>query len=405
MVYDILIISKKEIPETKILLHEPFCIRTVKKCGLCKEIINIDDEDDHMKENHREITCKFCHRKFPQNLIELHFLNCEEQPAECKYCSFHLLLRDKKEHEYICGAKTEYCQNCRKFIPIKDYDAHSVTSCYPEETFLHHHIDVNNIPVITKNKKPRGSIRDAAKFGLLNDNKKSHDEKKLEIKERDVHKELGDKIEELNRNKKDTKDKTEEIKITEEKKLPVFHKLSQDQKHIRQVEIHANLHDKINLNSHPHQEKKHKVINFEEANSKRSPDKIKINMQSTSHNINSKEYEINVDSNKNYKEINNKNLKEKQKLVNHDIMSTEKIIRNPSKDIKSIKSIKSNNPTSKIILNNTKNKYFATHNNSDKHEIPEIKAPNLNHIDHGIPGNIEQVVNSKSVKGKFYFKI
>ena len=77
------------------MLHEPFCTRTVKKCGICEELFNIEDEEDHMKENHTEINCKFCEEKFPKTLIDIHSANCDDKPTECKYCSLHMLLKEK----------------------------------------------------------------------------------------------------------------------------------------------------------------------------------------------------------------------------------------------------------------------------------------------------------------------
>ena len=203
MVTNILILSKKEIPENKFMLHEPFCLRTVKRCRLCEEIINIDDEEDHMNDNHKEIQCIFCKRKIPENLIQLHHENCGEKPAECAYCTLNLVQKEKKDHEYVCGAKTEYCQNCRQYIPIRDFEIHLIQSCFPEETYLNHQIDIRNLPVVKK--KSRASIKVAGKSDIVKDTKIKRDD-------RDIHKDLYDKIEELK-----NKDKSNEnIRVIEE---------------------------------------------------------------------------------------------------------------------------------------------------------------------------------------------
>jgi hypothetical protein len=61
--------------------------------------------------------------------------------------------RDLKEHEYICGAKTEQCDKCHQYIPIKDMFRHHDNKCDGEWHELNKHIDVNKLEVVSKNKR------------------------------------------------------------------------------------------------------------------------------------------------------------------------------------------------------------------------------------------------------------
>jgi hypothetical protein len=79
-------------------------------------------------------------------------------------------MREKEEHEYICGAKTEKCDKCNKYITIKDFDGHHCD----EEIYLNKHIDVNNIPVVKKKQRvitSTGQIANMNKVGILHGNK------------------------------------------------------------------------------------------------------------------------------------------------------------------------------------------------------------------------------------------
>jgi hypothetical protein len=143
-------------------------------------VINIEEEEEHNIEYHTEVNCIFCNRKYPKNDIIFHQDSCLERNAECRYCTLQLTVREKEEHEYICGAKTEKCEKCNKYVPIKDYDTHHCE----EEIYLNKHIDVSNIPVVSKKKVKKvinpGEIASMNKAGIL------HGKKEPPVKQLDV---------------------------------------------------------------------------------------------------------------------------------------------------------------------------------------------------------------------------
>ena len=115
---------EEPIPESKFFLHERFCAQNIKKCKICKKPIVIDDEEQHMVENHSEVKCEFCEKPFPKNEIEEHIKNCDQKMVECQYCELQVTIKDKPQHEYMCGAKTEQCMKCKKYIQVKDMKNH-----------------------------------------------------------------------------------------------------------------------------------------------------------------------------------------------------------------------------------------------------------------------------------------
>jgi hypothetical protein len=201
----------KDIPESKLYLHEPYCLRNVKRCQICNEAINIEEEEEHIQEFHTDLACQHCKGKFPKLELHEHQEGCVERLSECKFCHLQISVKDKSDHESHCGAKTEYCWDCKKYIPIKDYEEHvERADCYPDEPYLNQHLNVDQIPKVMKKKKQQaGRIAESIKLGLISNNKSpqiaNKDEKlneklseKVEEK-RDLHNDLAKKIESLSK--------------------------------------------------------------------------------------------------------------------------------------------------------------------------------------------------------------
>ena len=55
---------------------------------------------------------------------------CNCRLVSCQYCELKIQYKDLKEHEYICGSKTEKCPKCGKLIPMKDYNEHISEGCF-----------------------------------------------------------------------------------------------------------------------------------------------------------------------------------------------------------------------------------------------------------------------------------
>lgn len=127
------------------------------------------------------------------------------------------MIKERKDHEYICGSKTELCPICNKYIPIKDLDIHQDVGCYPEETLLSQHLDSDYIPVINARKNSKvgkiGKIAAASKLGLLNHNLNQNPNSNQNINEKNEEPLLNNKITGPNLIKKEALNKEREKQI------------------------------------------------------------------------------------------------------------------------------------------------------------------------------------------------
>lgn len=172
--------SDKQIPTNKWILHENFCVQHVKKCDICGEIINREEEEDHIQDvhskrkcdiceeefqgvefyNHKQTClkkdiCNFCKKEFPPKVIQNHIKNCDLNLFNCNYCFSDYPIKDKHDHEYFCGSKTEKCSRCNKFIKLREMNMHISVDCHPEDIPLSQQVDFNSIQV-KQNRKASG---------------------------------------------------------------------------------------------------------------------------------------------------------------------------------------------------------------------------------------------------------
>jgi hypothetical protein len=239
-------LSEANIPSSKFILHEPYCIRNVKKCH-CRMIINIEEEEEHHKEYHIEIKCLHCHKKFPKSQVSHHQTSCDHIQNECRYCTLGVAKKDLDEHEYTCGAKTEQCEICHKYVPIKFMEKHIANNCDGEDHYLNKHIDVNKLEVVKNKNRPSildKKIPEEVKEG----SKISANVEKVETIKVDIPK---DRI----INKENRVDKPKESHFVVDK-FNKYSKLEQDKAHHN---INSMLMDKIK-NSHVKMEPKNNKI-------------------------------------------------------------------------------------------------------------------------------------------------
>ena len=121
----------QNIEYSKFFLHERMCSINVKKCPKCQKPIIVEDLEEHMEEAHGEEECEFCKKKYPKMEIEKHKNRCDCKMIKCIYCDLEVLLGEIKEHQINCGAITEPCPNCGRYIQKKDLDNHLIQGCPP----------------------------------------------------------------------------------------------------------------------------------------------------------------------------------------------------------------------------------------------------------------------------------
>ena len=121
----------KKINAATFFLHERMCSQNVKKCPKCNKPIIIEDLEDHIQEEHTEVECEYCKKKFSQGEIDKHKNKCDYKMVPCYFCEMDIILRDLKEHQKACGAITEPCSKCNRYIQRKDMNKHLLDGCPP----------------------------------------------------------------------------------------------------------------------------------------------------------------------------------------------------------------------------------------------------------------------------------
>jgi len=161
-------------------MHENFCEQHVKKCDICGEVINKEEEEEHIEETHSmkkceicgdefiaseyykhrpncesNVECIYCKMEFRPKEVIMHQMNCEYNMYQCYFCFANIANKDKINHEIFCGSRTEKCKTCGKYVMLNKMNFHISMDCHPEEVPISKQIDINNIPIKKKsNAKP-----------------------------------------------------------------------------------------------------------------------------------------------------------------------------------------------------------------------------------------------------------
>jgi len=161
-------------------MHERFCTNVIKRCE-CGVPVEIELMDEHKKEFHIDIKCKFCKLPFKKNLIQNHQNSCLLKPKPCKYCELELAGNELYNHEEICGSKTETCTICNKAILLKEYENHLLECSIQKKN----HEEENKKKIMTKNYNDRRQSSDKKEEGKTQVDQTTYNkpiEKKAEIK-------------------------------------------------------------------------------------------------------------------------------------------------------------------------------------------------------------------------------
>ena len=113
-----------EIDDSKIVLHERFCIQNIKYCATCQEGFPIEEFDEHLSDHLSRQASKNISKDELQKKNSMSLKRLESKKIGCKYCSMPLSYSLVEEHEEMCGARTNPCPFCGKMILMKDLESH-----------------------------------------------------------------------------------------------------------------------------------------------------------------------------------------------------------------------------------------------------------------------------------------
>jgi len=83
----------------------------------------------------------------------------------CAFCFADHPIKDKHDHVYFCGAKTEKCARCDKYVMLRDMDLHISMDCHPEEFPLKEKVDLNSIQVRSRRVSAKNNTQGVGVIG------------------------------------------------------------------------------------------------------------------------------------------------------------------------------------------------------------------------------------------------
>ncbi|XP_056178527.1 uncharacterized protein LOC130141532 [Falco biarmicus] len=114
----------KDIPASNFTIHEVHCSRFLAACQYCEVYIPISEMKNHFASEHVEVTCE-CGMKMEKQHLEDHkAFVCLLRLVLCPYCEIQLPLRAMVDHELYCSTRTEECENCHRYILVRDLKEH-----------------------------------------------------------------------------------------------------------------------------------------------------------------------------------------------------------------------------------------------------------------------------------------
>lgn len=123
--------SGRPIAESKMPLHEAYCIRNVIRCPKCNDPVDKSELEQHQNEAHKlvipftnpynpvQAACKYCKKDFEVRILNNHQETCTKKPRFCEFCNCDVEADLYANHKYQCGSRTKKCPHCNKNIMIR----------------------------------------------------------------------------------------------------------------------------------------------------------------------------------------------------------------------------------------------------------------------------------------------
>lgn len=171
-------LCRRGVPEMNMGRHEVFCARNNARCEHCGDVMAKNKLDAHVEEKHRMVACPQCEEQVENGVLEEHMQtsclvpctncgervakgrmeehlesecvgacqNCGEQvqmsamakhldeacsrrPVRCEFCELSFPADSIMEHGDMCGARTEKCTKCDRWVMLKHLSVHEALDC------------------------------------------------------------------------------------------------------------------------------------------------------------------------------------------------------------------------------------------------------------------------------------
>ena len=114
-----------EIEESKMILHERFCVQNIQYCDICKEAVIKEEYEEHCFE-HKNSGTK--NEKTQEEKDALSLKRVESTKVQCQFCNLFLSFFEVTEHEDMCGSRTTKCKLCGERVIFKNLENHVLTA-------------------------------------------------------------------------------------------------------------------------------------------------------------------------------------------------------------------------------------------------------------------------------------
>lgn len=111
-----------DIEDSKMVLHERFCLQNITYCEICKEGIIKDEYEEHCLE-HENSGAK--DEKPQEEKDKLSLKRVESTKIQCQFCGLFLSFGEVTEHEDMCGSRTTKCKLCGERTIFKNLENHA----------------------------------------------------------------------------------------------------------------------------------------------------------------------------------------------------------------------------------------------------------------------------------------
>ena len=113
-----------DIDESKMFLHQRFCVQNIKYCDKCQVGVIIEEYEEHLQSHKSKEISKEKSNSSKEENDSLTLKRVESSKVGCQYCGFLCGFGDIEEHEAMCGGRSTDCKQCGKRLLIKDLKDH-----------------------------------------------------------------------------------------------------------------------------------------------------------------------------------------------------------------------------------------------------------------------------------------
>ncbi|XP_071538677.1 uncharacterized protein [Panulirus ornatus] len=117
--------NKREVSASNFTVHTVHCQRNIAVCTLCNEAVPRTRYQQHVEANHTSVPCSKCGAEVePLHIFSHEKEECPRRQVACHLCELEVAAAELARHVEYCGARTERCKGCSKYVQSKYLQFH-----------------------------------------------------------------------------------------------------------------------------------------------------------------------------------------------------------------------------------------------------------------------------------------